>query len=259
LHADSDGHPSRADKVTQVSGEKDGVERPRRFWKTVTTEATDGGFAVRLDGRSPRSPGGRPLVLPTQALADLIAGEWAAQGEFVDMTAMPATRLAYTALEKVPAAREAVAEEVAKYAGSDLVCYFADGPVELIVEQKAAWNPLLDWAADLGVMLEPATGIVHRPQSPESLARVRNLALELDDFGLAGLAHAAGLFGSAVIALALQRGLITGQDAHDRARLDEAFQERQWGVDTEAAARTANRLREALWLERWFAAAGRDS
>ena len=80
------------------------------------------------------------------------------------------------------------------------------------------------------------------------------LALDLDDFGLSALAHAAGLFGSAVLALALQRGRLSGQAAHDLARLDEAWQEKQWGVDGEAAIRTEGRLAEALWLERWFRA-----
>lgn len=238
----------------QLADAQDGTQRPRRFWKAVSVAPADGGFAVMLDGRTPRSPGGHPLVPPTRALADLIAGEWAAQGEVVEMAAMPATRLAWTALEKAPAAREAVADEIAKYAGSDLVCYVAEGPDALVAEQEAAWAPLRDWAAGLDIVLEPARGVVHRPQPPGSLARAKALALALDDFSLVGLAHGAGLFGSAVIAFALQRGRIDGEEAHALARVDEAWQERHWGVDAESAAAAEARRRDAVLLERWFAA-----
>lgn len=238
-----------------MTGKADGVQHPRRFYKAVTTAPVDGGHAVLLDGRTPRAPGGSPLVLPTQGLAALAAEEWDAQNPLIVMTAMPAVRLAYTALEKVGAVREAVAGEVARYAGSDLLCYRADSPRALAAEQAATWDPLLDWAREeLGVDLLSTTGIIHRQQSADSLARVKALALELDDFGLAALAHAAALLGSAVLALALQRGRLDGQEAHDLARLDEAFQEKHWGIDGEAAIRTEGRLAEALWLERWFRA-----
>lgn len=238
-----------------MSAKHDGVQHPRRFYRTVTTGAVEGGHAVLLDGRTPRSPGGSPLVLPNAALAALAAEEWDAQDPHIVMTSMPAVRLAYTALEKISAVREAVAGEAARYAGSDLLCYRAEGPRELVAEQAAAWDPLLDWAwTELGVALEPTTGIIHREQPASSLARVETLALALDDFGLAGLAHAAGLLGSGVLALAMQKGRIDGQEAHDLSRLDEAFQERLWGVDAEAAIRTEGRLTEALWLDRWFRA-----
>jgi chaperone required for assembly of F1-ATPase len=238
-----------------VSGKGDGVQHPRRFFKAVTVEPVDGGHAVRLDGRSPKAPGGTPLILPAAGLADMLAEEWDAQDPHIVMTAMPATRLAYTALEKVPAAREAVADEVARYAGSDLLCYFAEAPEALVDEQEAAWTPLLDWAAeDLDLRLEITRGIVHRPQSDAALARVRALALDTEVFGLTALAHAAGLLGSAVLALALQRGRLDGEGAHHLARLDEAWQERHWGVDAEAADRTAGRLAETLLLDRWFRA-----
>lgn len=238
-----------------MSTNDDGVQHPRRFYKAVTTGAVEGGHAVLLDGRTPRAPGGAPLVLPNAALAALAAEEWDAQDPHIVMTSMPAVRLAYTALEKIGPVRQAVAGEAARYAGSDLLCYRAEGPRELIAEQAQAWNPLLDWAwTELGVALEQTTGIIHVAQPAASLARVETLALALDDFGLAGLAHAAGLLGSAVLALALQRGRIDGRQAHDVSRLDEAFQERLWGVDAEAAIRTEGRLAEALWLERWFRA-----
>ncbi|HEX8231847.1 MAG TPA: ATP12 family protein [Caulobacteraceae bacterium] len=231
------------------------LERPKRFYKTAAAAPVEGGWGVTLDGRALRTPQRKSLVLPSQALAELVASEWDSQGAEIVIPDMHATRLAFTALDVLGGAREAVADEVAKYAASDLLCYFAEGPLALVERQARAWGPVLDWAeAEFGLVLDRTSGVVHRPQPPQTLEAVRALALRLDDFELAGLAQAAGLFGSAVLALALQRARLGGQEAFALSRLDEAFQEEQWGVDDLAAERTARLGTEAQALEGWFAA-----
>ncbi len=230
-------------------------EKPRRFYKSVEVRPIDTGHAVLLDGRGPSSAGGRKLILPTAALAQLCADEWARQGEFIELAAMSATRLAYTALEAIPPAREPTADQFADYAGSDLICYFADEPVALVVEQTKAWEPILERAeTELGLVFVRAKGIRHRTQPTTTLAAVRSLALNLDDFGLAGLAYGAPLLGSAILTVALQHGWIDGEKAHHLSRVDDAFQESKWGIDEEAAIRTAGLLKESLMLAQWFAA-----
>lgn len=236
-------------------GFKEPGELPRRFYKDVDVATVDGGHAVRLDGRVPKSPAGKALVLPTEGLAAMVAEEWAGQGEHIVVGGMHATRLAWTALDRVSAARREVAEEVARYAGSDLLCYLAEEPASLIDRQAQQWSPLRDWAAqELEVELHPVEGIIHKPQPAASLLRAEHHAEALDDFSLAGLAHATALFGSAVLAFALQRARVSGQEAFALSRLDESFQEERWGIDAEAAERTERLAAEAAMLERWFAA-----
>lgn len=229
-------------------------EKPRRFYKDVAvTAADDGDFGILLDGRNLRTPQGRVFRAPTRAIADQVAEEWAAQGEHLDLAGMHANRLANTALESIPGNRQAVADQMAQYAGADLVCYFAEGPVALVERQTAAWEPVLERAAaEEGLVFVRAEGIVHRDQPPETLARVRALALELDDFALAGFAFGVALFGSTVLAIALLRGWLGGEAAFELSRVDEAFQEEKWGVDAEAAERTERLRGEARMLERWF-------
>jgi chaperone required for assembly of F1-ATPase len=172
---------------------------------------------------------------------------------------MRAAGLACTALEAISAAREATAEQFAQYAGSDLLCYFAEAPQALVERQEAHWGPVLDRAEqEIALAFVRAAGIRHQSQPETTLQRVRELALETDEFGLAGLAFGAALFGSAILALALQRGWLTGEQAHALSRVDEAYQEEKWGVDEEAAERTARLLVEAKMLERWFRALDQD-
>jgi chaperone required for assembly of F1-ATPase len=230
-------------------------EKPRRFYKAVDVTPVEGGFGVRLDSRNLRTPLGQQMILPTPAAADQVAAEWAAQGETIELATMHATRLANTAIETIGASREAVADQVAEYAGSDLLCYFAQDPAALIARQEVQWGPVLAWAeAEEGLRFVRAAGIVHASQPPATLARVREIALSLNDFQLAGFAFAVALFGSAVLGVALLRGWLTADEAFDLSRVDEAFQEEQWGVDAEAAERTERLRGEARMLGRWFAA-----
>lgn len=241
--------------VAARKGFRESEERLKRFWKTVDVAQEDGGWAVRLDGRTPKTPAHARMLLPTEAAARLVADEWAAQGEFIEPGTMPATRLASTAIDRVSQVRDAVADEIAAYAGSDALCYLAEHPTPLVERQAREWTPWRDWAArELGVALEPAEGIVHRAQDPAAVARVKALALGLDDFALTGLAAAVPLLGSAILGLALHRGALSGEAAFDLSRIEEAFQEDQWGVDAEAAERTANRRAEAVLFDRWFRA-----
>jgi chaperone required for assembly of F1-ATPase len=215
----------------------------------------NGGFTVMLDGRTLRGPKGAQTVLPNAALAELVAGEWAGQGEHLQLAAMHATRLANTAIEAVSQARDSTAQQIADYAASDLLCYRATEPAGLVARQQERWDPILGAAeAELGLRFTPVSGIIHQPQPVQTLERVKALALELDDFGLAGLAFGVPLFGSAVLSLAVQRGRLSGETAYDLSRLDEAWQEEKWGIDDEAAERTARLRGEAAMLDRWFAA-----
>ena len=239
-------------------GYREPVEKPRRFYKAVEVVPDDGGgFAVRLDGRPVRTPRGGRLVLPARALADQVAEEWAAQGEVLEIPLMHATRLANTAIESIPGARAETADAVAGYAASDLLCYWAEEPAALVERQAHHWGPVLQWIeAEAKLAFIRAAGIVHQPQPQPTLDRVRAMALELDDFGLAGLAFGAALFGSAILAIALQRGWLDGDQAFELSRLDEVWQAERWGADAEAAERNERLRGEARMLDRWFRGVG---
>jgi chaperone required for assembly of F1-ATPase len=232
-----------------------GHQRSRRFYAKVDVGPVNGGFGVRLDGRTPKSPAGAPLVLPTEAAAQLVADEWAAQGKEIDPGSMPATRLGWAALALDPDGRAVAVERIAAFAGADLLCYFATGPSSLVERQERRWGPVIEWAQGaLGVQLRRTQSLVHEPQPPATLDRIAELAKAEDPFALAGLVAAAGLFGSAILAFALRRGELTADAAFDLARLDETFQEERWGVDAEAAARADAMAKDAVTLGRWFAA-----
>lgn len=236
-----------------VKGEID--QRPKRFYADVSVAADDGLWRVLLDKRSLRTAAGQPLTIPSERLAEAIAAEWRAQIERIDLYTMHITRMVYGALDRTPEAWEAAASEVARFAGTDLVCYLADGPAVLRDRQQVAWAPLREWAGQaLGVNLDATVGIAPIAQTEASLQAVHAHVTSLDPFRKAGLAHAVPLFGSAVLGLAVERGRLTAVDAYELSRIDEAFQTERWGEDAEAVKRTERGRAEAAALDTWFAA-----
>src|SRR5262249_50634255 len=134
----------------------------RRFYHEVTVRDDPAGFAVTLDGRPIKTPARRTLAAPCRPLGEGIAAEWRAQTQFIDPAAMPMTRLANTIIDGVAAAQDEVAGDIARYLGSDLVCYRAATPKALVARQSLHWDPILAWAkATLGAEFATVQGITH--------------------------------------------------------------------------------------------------
>jgi chaperone required for assembly of F1-ATPase len=205
---------------------------PRRFYKIATTLETDTGHAITLDGRIPKTPAKANLVLPNLAVAQLVAAEWDAQSEAVIPASMPLTRLVNVAIDRAVETRDAMIDEVVKYAGTDLVCYRAPNPKTLLAAQSAAWDPLMAWAnATHGVALDITYDAMAIPQPPASLAALRIAIEGYDDWHLTALAFANGLAGSAIVALALVDRFIDGETAFKAIRVEENWQAARWGAD----------------------------
>jgi chaperone required for assembly of F1-ATPase len=218
---------------------------PKRFYRNVTVALGEGGFSVLLDGRGAKTPGRRPLATASRAVAEAIAAEWEAQPEVIDPAAMPLTRLANAAIDRVANDMNAVRAEIVKYAGTDAICYRAEGPAGLVAAQDRCWSPLVHWAKSaLRARLSLAAGIVHVPQDPTVTDTVRAAIEPLGALALAALHVVTTLAGSAIIALALQRGRITPEQAWEAAHVDEDWQMAQWGADDIALTRRAARRRE---------------
>lgn len=209
----------------------------KRFWDAATVEAVDTGFTILLDGRSVKTPAKAPLIVPTQGVAEKIAAEWDAQSGDVKPESMPFTRAANAAIDKVTHQFDEVATLIAAYGETDLLCYRAERPQELIERQAAAWDPILDWAATtFGARLIAAHGVMHIPQSSDATTRLSQSVHALTPFQLTAFHDLVSLTGSLVLGFAIARGHIDADSAWHLSRIDETWQIEQWGSDEEAEA-----------------------
>ncbi|ARS29149.1 ATP12 family chaperone protein [Sphingomonas sp. KC8] len=228
----------------------------KRFYKNVAAVAGPDGFAIELDGRPVKTPARAALLLPTQALADAVVAEWQSQEDTIDPRSMPLTGLANAAIDRVAPDPLKFAQDIAVYGESDVTCYRADEPDDLVVRQAEAWDALLDWARRrYDVHFEIATGIIHRPQPDATVARLAEAVVARDAFTLAGLSPLTTIGGSLVAALAVAEGAVDPAEAFAATHLDELWQAAQWGEDSLALAAREARERDFLAAARFIALA----
>lgn len=218
---------------------------PKRFYREASIGEGAGGFALLLDGKPTRTPAKLPLVVPTRALAEMIAAEWAGQTEHIDPATMPVTRLVNVALDAVVPNPAPVRAEIVKYARSDLLCYRAGEPEGLVASQTRHWDPILAWAREaLGARFILSEGVTFVDQPASAIAAIEGAVAAYDGLALAALEIMTTLTGSALIALGLTRGALSLDAAWAAAHVDEDWNIALWGEDEEAMARRARRFTE---------------
>ncbi len=227
----------------------------KRFYKEVSVDAADGASLRRvlLDGKAIKTPGGAVLALPSDGLAQAIAGEWRAQDPLIRPETMMLTKLANTAIDRVAPNPANAREQLIVIARSDAVCYRVTSPSDLERRQMDAWDPLLAWMrARFAVSLVSTSGWAFVEQEPSAFAVLDSALSERDAFFLAALYAAAALCGSLVIALALSERKLNADDAFAAANLDTIYQAERWGWDEQASAKAASERAELNQISRFF-------
>lgn len=229
----------------------------KRFWDTATVDRWDDGFAILLDGKPMHLPGGSLLRVEAEPLARAIAEEWQTAGQTkggeMSFADTPLTRLAGTAQQRIAPDPAPTIDAIARYAESDLLCYRAEMPPELVARQDREWQPWLDWVAQAyDAPLRVSSGVAYVKQHRGSLAALREAVAALDVAALTALGVAVPATGSLVLGLALAEGQLDAATAHALGALDELFQAEAWGEDAEAAARRRAIADDIMLAERFL-------
>jgi chaperone required for assembly of F1-ATPase len=214
--------------------------RLKRFYETVAVTKVDGGYHITLDTRPVRTPGGETVLVQNRALADALAAEWDAQKMHIEFSTMGINQLVNSAIDRGGVDRAVLADELAAYGSTDLLCYRAEGPTALMARQVAAWDPLLDWAETrYGARLRVTSGIVAIEQDATALAALQARIAAADPFQLVALRAAVGICGSLIVGLAVAEGHLDIERAWQVVNIDEDWQKEKWGEDAQATANRA--------------------
>lgn len=225
----------------------------KRFWSDVDIAPLADGFTVTLDGRQVKTPAKSDLILPTQDMAQRVAAEWAAQEGKIEPLTMPFTRSANAATDKVQSQHAEVADMLASYGDSDLICYRAADPTGLVERQNRGWDPLVDWSTTaLKAPLQVFVGVMHAPQPVASIARLSEKVHSFNAFQLTAFHDLVSLSGSLIIGFAVVKKYAPAKDLWEISRIDEQWQIDQWGEDEEAMEQLAIRRAAFLHADSFF-------
>ncbi len=213
----------------------------KRFYKEAgVVEGEAGLHVVALDGRLVKTPAGAELGVQSRALAEAMAAEWEAQVDVIAPHSMPLCKLSATAIDRLKSKRDEVIGITLKIAETDLLCYRAEEPEDLVALQREAWQPELEWAKqELSADLKVTVGILPIIQPENALIALQTALSELNDFELMGVTNAAAAAGSLILAFSMHRGRINADTMFDKSVLEEKHQMERWGEDYEAIDRHA--------------------
>ena len=191
--------------------------------------------------------------MPTKTLANAIADEWGNQEGQIIPSTMPFMTLSSTAVDRVRPRSDDTIDEILSFLETDLLCYRAQEPDALVLEQNEVWQPLLNWCEGLiGSAFNVTSGIMPVSQVPTLVPSARKILRSYNHFELLGLHQFTSISGSAVIGLALLENHIELEAAYQASFIDDYFQINNWGDDADASLRIANRRREMLEIKEFL-------
>ena len=225
----------------------------KRFYENVSVSSEGERWGLKLDERIVRTPVGAALAAPNRSLAEAIAEEWRNQDEKIDRSKMPLLRLLCGVQDGAAGGDAAWIESVIEYLGTDLLCFRAGEPADLVTRQAEAWDPVLTWlSSELRITLKTTTELA-APTLPDGMdMRVRGLLEDEPSEVRFAVGLLTRLLGSAGLALALWRKWGDAEDIFTRSRLDETYQAEKCGWDSEAQDREAKLKKDVLDLARFL-------
>ena len=216
-----------------------------RKWKKVWLNNSPEGFEIFLDDNRLLTPKNEIVVLKTKKLALKVLKEWEKQEKFVEPSTMPVTRLVNSAIDTVKVDHQLIVEHLLSYGETDLICYRARNPAELVELQNANWNPVLEWARkDLKIGLKCVYGLCYETQCLQAIKTIRERINEFDCFTLVAFSELVTISGSMLLGLATYYNFLEHEEAWQKSVLDEVWQGSKWGYDEESKLAREKKLKD---------------
>jgi chaperone required for assembly of F1-ATPase len=196
----------------------------KRFYKLVSTQETNNGYLIMLDGRAVKTAMKEELLASTEALANALVLEWSGQEEEIVPDSMPLTQILSTKIDRVAKERSAMEEILFKYVDTDLLCYRTDHPPELQTAQEEAWDGYLEWFEnEHGANLETTHAITALTQSAAAHDAIQSNIKSLSDDHFTVLQLVSSSCGSLVLGLAALVGKANADELYAAIRVEEKF------------------------------------
>lgn len=225
---------------------------PKRFYTDVVVVENANKYAILLDGRQLKTLARHPLLLSTKTLADAVAKEWMEQGEYINITSLPLTRIANIAIDRVPTHRDQILADILLYSETDYLCHLATDPKLAALQQEKWATPLAFLEEAFAIRMEMTIGVIPKKQPVASLQKIAELSTSMSDEVLAAFAMLVPLLGSILLALVLWKKGMELADIVAISTMDEDFQRQQWGDDPEFEALKQEKMLEIQACARWL-------
>uniref|UniRef100_T1HZK6 Uncharacterized protein n=4 Tax=Rhodnius TaxID=13248 RepID=T1HZK6_RHOPR len=170
------------------------------------------------------------MKLDNEVLALMVATEWEAQREEIQLSSMHLTALCNTALENPNnVVKEEAVEKLVNYLETDTVLYYSHSE-DVFTLQQREWDPVISWfCKKYDVDIGPTTDLTGPVVSNETRDIIRKHLLSYNIKAIHGFNLAVESLKSILLTLCCVERRITVDKAVLLSRLEEEYQAGRWG------------------------------
>lgn len=222
----------------------------KRFYKMVSVEQKNGEYQILLDGRAIKTKSGKALSCFNQNIANKVMREWAEQKETIIPDNMPFTQIENTRLDHVAIKRAEMTRNVLRYFDTDLICYLAENPEELVLEQNKIWSPWRAWfSKKFGYELLTTNGLSALSQDKKAHQSIEDYIANLDEIHFTILQMITSISGSVILGLAFMEKALKPSVLMEVIYIEENFKDKLYDAEKYGHDPLIERKKNATMLD----------
>ena len=194
-----------------------------------------GKYLLNINNKSLKTPDGNIIELPSIKLAKILLKDYEFSFKSKPLNIVRPIKITNTAIDKIKPNNIFYINEITDNLNNDMICYFANSPVELVDLQNKEWLPLINYMeSSYNIELIYTSKLFSINQKPDSLLKLKNILNEINIFKLSAIYTLSQITKSIIISLALVNNKISAKKAFENSNLEELYQISKWGKDEEA-------------------------
>ncbi len=209
----------------------------KKFWERVQLKKTDiSSYEIFLDDKILKTPLRKKLIIPNLKIAEEIYKEWNQDIKIIDKDAMIFYGILSTSIDKICGNRKLYIDDILDFIDTDLTCYRAEKPNDLVQWQSKNWDPiLLKVEKYINSKINVFRGIMPLKQDQEIHIKITKLLTKFNDLEILVLHRIANITGSVFLSLCIFISDKIKEKAFELSFLDELWQAENWGYEEEAS------------------------
>mgnify|MGYP001206920576 FL=1 len=203
--------------------------------KIDIVQGKKGKYLLNINNKSLKTPDGNIIELPSIKLAKILLKDYESSFKSKPLNIVRPIKITNTAIDKIKPNNIFYINEITDNLNNDMICYFANSPVELVDLQNKDWLPLINYMkSSYNIELIYTSKLFSINQKPDSLLKLKNILNEINIFKLSAIYTLSQITKSIIISLALVNNKISAKKAFENSNLEELYQISKWGKDEEA-------------------------
>ena len=209
----------------------------KKFWKTVKVKKKScDSYEILLDENALKTPMKKELTIQNTKIAEEIQKEWNQDKNILDTDTMIFYGIISASIDKIINNRISYINDILSFIDTDLICYRAEEPNDLVQWQSKNWDPiLLKIEKYINNKVDVFKGIMPSKQKKGIKLKIIKFLTKFSDLEIIVLHRITNITGSVFLSLCILNNDVIKEKAFELSHLDELWQAENWGYEEEAS------------------------